>query len=188
VWLVVGLGNPGPKYEGTRHNVGFRVVERLAARWKAPPAKEKFQGLFTRGAFAGEEHVLLEPMTYMNLSGESVRKAMDFFKVPVANVLVVHDEMDLPFGDTRVKVGGGLAGHNGLRSIAQHCTPEFVRIRVGVGRPPGAGADWVLGGFSKAESAELPAVLDAASLAVETSIERGPERAMNLFNIRPKRT
>lgn len=186
MWLVVGLGNPGPKYEGTRHNVGFRVVERLAARWKAPAAREKFQGLVTRGAFAGDEHVLLEPMTFMNLSGESVRKAMDFFKIPIANVVVVHDEMDLGFGEVRVKLGGGLAGHNGLRSIAQHCTPEFVRIRVGVGRPPGAGADWVLGHFSTSESAELPAVLDAASLAVETSIEKGPEKAMHLLHTKPK--
>lgn len=186
MWLVVGLGNPGKQYEGNRHNVGFRVVDRLAERWQAGPLREKFQGRYAKASFATQECVLLEPLTFMNLSGESVRKAMDFFRIPVEHVVVVHDEMDVAFGDVRVKVGGGAAGHNGLRSITQHASADFVRVRVGVGRPPGAGASWVLGDFSKAESATLPDVLEAASLAVETVVEKGPERAMNLFNARPK--
>lgn len=186
MWLVVGLGNPGKQYERNRHNVGFRVVERLAERWKAGPLKEKFQGRFAKASFAGTECVLLEPLTFMNLSGESVRKAMDFFKVPVERVIVIHDEMDVPFGELRVKVGGGAAGHNGLRSITSHATAEFVRVRVGVGRPPRAGAEWVLSDFSSSEGAELGDVLDAASLAVETVVEKGPARAQNLCNARPK--
>lgn len=186
MWLVVGLGNPGKEYAGNRHNVGFRVVERLAERWKAGPLKEKFQGRYARASFAGDDCALLEPLTFMNLSGESVRKAMDFFKIPVERVVVVHDEMDLAYGEVRVKVGGGAAGHNGLRSITQHATAEFIRVRVGVGRPPRAGADWVLSDFSASEGAILSGVLDAASLAVETVIQSGPARAQNQFNTRPK--
>lgn len=186
MWLVVGLGNPGKQYAGNRHNVGFMVVERLVDRWKVGGLKEKFQGRFAKASFAGDECVLLEPLTFMNLSGESVRKAMDFFKIPVERVIVVHDEMDLPYGEVRVKVGGGAAGHNGLRSITQHATADFVRVRVGVGRPPRAGADWVLSDFSASEGAILSGVLDAASLAVETVMEKGPARAQNQLNTRPK--
>lgn len=188
MWLVVGLGNPGPKYAGNRHNVGFKVVELLASRWRAAAAKEKFSGLWTKGTFAGEEAVLLQPMTYMNLSGESVQKAMAFFKVPLSNVIVIHDELDLAYADVRLKMGGGAAGHNGLKSIIQHCGgPEFLRVRIGIGRPPkGAVESWVLGDFDALERAQLQDVLQAAALASEAVLREGPAKAQNQFNTKPK--
>jgi PTH1 family peptidyl-tRNA hydrolase len=188
MWLVVGLGNPGPKYAGNRHNVGFKVVELLASRWHAGLAKEKFSGLWTKGTFAGEEAVLLQPMTYMNLSGESVQKAMTFFKVPLANVIVIHDELDIAFPEVRLKMGGGAAGHNGLKSIIQHCGgPDFLRVRIGISRPPkGTVESWVLGDFDALERAQLPDVLQAAALASEAVLREGPAKAQNQFNTKPK--
>jgi PTH1 family peptidyl-tRNA hydrolase len=187
MWLVVGLGNPGAAYAKNRHNVGFMVVDRLAERANAPGFKDKFSGLFTRASLAGEDVLLLKPLTYMNVSGTSVRKAMDFFKVPIENVLVIHDEMDVAFAELRIKVGGGAAGHNGLKSMTQHCTAEFVRLRIGVGRPPrGSAEDWVLGNFDVSESAELPAVLDAAALAAEAVVLKGPGAAQNSVNTKAK--
>ena len=141
--LVAGLGNPGPKYAGNRHNVGFMVVDELARRWGAPSFRSKCKGELTKVAVGGQDVVLLKPMTYMNRSGESVQAAMQFFKVPVGHVACIHDELDLELGVVRLKVGGGTAGHNGLRSVIQHCgSPDFLRCRVGIGRPergqPGA--------------------------------------------------
>lgn len=188
MWLVVGLGNPGKQYAKNRHNVGFMVTEILGTRWKAPAAKEKFSALWTKAAFGGDDAILLQPQTYMNLSGESVQKAMAFFKVPLANVLVIHDELDLPFEDVRVKVGGGAAGHNGLKSIIQHCGgPDFVRVRIGIGRPPkGAVESWVLGDFDAMEGARLPDVLQAAALASEAVLKDGAAKAQITFNTKPK--
>ncbi len=180
MWLVVGLGNPGSQYAKNRHNVGFRALELCASRWSAGPMKEKFSGLWSKASFAGEELVLLEPQTYMNLSGESVQKAMAFFKIPLASVLVLHDELDLPWKDVRIKVGGGHAGNNGIRSIMQHCGADFVRVRMGIGKPPrGTTESWVLGDFDAMESAELPDVLQAAALAAEAVLQVGAEAAMN---------
>ena len=185
MYLVVGLGNPGKKYERNRHNVGFMVAERLRASNGLPDFREKFSALFSKGdAFA-----LLEPQTYMNLSGDSVQPAAAFLKVPPSNVVVVHDELDLPWKDVRVKVGGGHAGHNGLRSIIGRLgTPEFVRIRVGVGRPPpawkGELADYVLADFDAMERAELPDVVDRAAAAVERVVKDGAAAAMNALNTR----
>lgn len=187
MWLIVGLGNPGPRYRETRHNVGFRVVERLAERASAGPFKEKLKGVFCKATIAGQEVVLLEPMTFMNLSGESVQAAMAFFKVPLSRVLVIHDELDLALRDVRVKVGGGAAGHNGLKSIIQHCGgPDFVRVRIGIGRPArGSTESWVLGAFDPVESAELPDVLQQAALAAEMVVKDGPQAAQNKLNARP---
>lgn len=184
MWLVVGLGNPGSKYAKNRHNVGFMVAEILARRWGAPAAKEKFSGLYTRAAVKGEDVVLLQPQTYMNLSGESVQKAMAFFKIPLDRVLVVHDELDLAFEEVRIKVGGGTAGHNGLKSIVQHGgSPNFVRVRIGIGRPPrGTVESWVLGDFDTMESARLPDVLQAAALASEVVLLEGPSKAQLTFH------
>ncbi|MBW2507411.1 MAG: aminoacyl-tRNA hydrolase, partial [Deltaproteobacteria bacterium] len=134
--LIAGLGNPGPKYANNRHNVGFMVVDELRRRWGASAFRDKFKGEFTKVRVGSDEVVLLKPLTYMNLSGESVQAAMRFFKVPLEQVVCVHDELDLEFGVVRLKVGGGTAGHNGLRSMVQHCGgPGFVRCRVGIGRP-----------------------------------------------------
>lgn len=190
MWLVVGLGNPGAQYARNRHNVGFRVLDLLVSRWGGGPMKEKFSGLWTKASFAGEDVVLLAPQTYMNLSGESVQKAMAFFKVPLSNVLVAHDELDLPWKDVRIKVGGGHAGNNGIRSIMQHCGADFVRVRVGIGKPPrGTTESWVLGDFDAMESAELPDVLNAAALAAEAVLQVGPAAAMNKVHGKgPKKT
>lgn len=189
--LVVGLGNPGKKYERNRHNVGFMVVERLARAHGLPDLKEKFSGVWTKGelAIGGARHpvAVLEPLTYMNLSGDSVQPAAAFLKVAPANVVVVHDELDLPWKDVRLKVGGGHAGHNGLRSIIQRLgTPEFTRVRVGIGRPPpgfkGDVADFVLQDFDAMERAELPDVVDRAAAAVEKVVASGIAAAMNAVN------
>ena len=183
--LIVGLGNPGPKYASHRHNVGFMVTDLLARRWGAPAFREKFKGLFTRATFGGEDVVLLQPMTYMNLSGESVRAAMTFFKVGLESVLVVHDEMDLPFGTCRLKVGGGAAGHNGLKSVTQHGGGNgYLRLRIGIDRPKGGQRPegYVLSDFSVEERAELPAVLERAAEMAESVVADGVEKAMNRWH------
>jgi PTH1 family peptidyl-tRNA hydrolase len=189
MWLIVGLGNPGPKYQYNRHNVGFMVVDRLASRAAAAPFKERFKGICSKGSIGDEEVVLLKPMTWMNLSGESVQAALSFYKVPLSSMIVVHDELDLAFRDVRVKVGGGSAGHNGLKSIIRLCGgSDFVRVRVGIGRPPhGNGESWVLGDFGAEESPHLPDVLDRATLATETVVREGPAVAQNKFNARALR-
>ena len=137
-WLIVGLGNPGAKYAGSPHNIGFEVANLLAARWDLPRAKTKFAGLLTEGRTGpgGPRVAVLLPQTYMNEAGRSVGPARGSYKLPLERVLVLHDEIDLPFGDIRARVGGGLAGHNGLKSLkAELGGPDFARVRVGVGRP-----------------------------------------------------
>lgn len=184
--LVVGLGNPGPKYAKNRHNVGFMVVDRLAAELGAD-LRDRHRGRSAKVRLGGEDVVLLEPLTYMNRSGESVQEAMHFYKVPLPSVLVVHDELDLPFGALRLKQGGGAAGHNGLRSIIACCGgPDFARLRIGIGRPPHGGPvhGWVLGDFDATESARLPDVLKLAPPRVEAVIADGIASAMNRFNAR----
>ena len=178
--LIVGLGNPGPQYAGNRHNVGFMVIDELARRWGAPRSREKFKGEFSKVAVGGEELVLLKPMTYMNLSGESVQAAMQFFKVPLEQVVCIHDELDLEFGVVRLKDGGGTAGHNGLRSMVAHCGPGFVRCRVGIGRPRhGRPEQYVLSDFDSLERAELGLALELAADMVDTSVRNGVRQAMN---------
>jgi PTH1 family peptidyl-tRNA hydrolase len=154
--LVVGLGNPGRKYAGTRHNVGFEVVSELSGRWDLPRAKEKYRGLITEGRTGpgGPRVALLMPQTYMNESGESVSPARGQLRVPLSRVVVVHDEIDLPFGEVQAKQGGGVAGHNGLKSVARGLGDrDFWRVRVGVGRPdstdPEVVSAWVLGRFAE---------------------------------------
>ncbi|MEM9727508.1 MAG: aminoacyl-tRNA hydrolase [Myxococcota bacterium] len=179
--LIAGLGNPGPKYQGNRHNVGFMAVDALADRWAAPGFRDKFKGVFTKASVGGHEVVLLKPMTYMNLSGESVQAAMRFFRVPLDLVMAVHDELDLPFGVARLKVGGGTAGHNGLRSMVAHAGgPDFHRCRVGIGRPEKGRTDgYVLSDFNSLERAELGDVLDRCANMIETSVQEGTRAAMN---------
>ena len=184
--LVVGLGNPGPKYAQTRHNVGFMVVDRLAEVVEAGPFREKFSGVFSR--VTSPDVVLLKPLTFMNLSGESVQQAMKFFKVETRDVLVVYDELDLAFGECRLKVGGGAAGHNGIKSMIAHCGGEgFMRLRVGIGKPRhGDASPHVLGEFSSAERATLDDVLHHAALGIHSVIDKGIAQAMNAFNARKK--
>ncbi len=182
--LVVGLGNPGPQYELNRHNVGFLAIDRIADRANAPSFREKFKGAFTRARLGGEDVVLLKPMTFMNLSGESVRPAMDFFKIDLEDVIVIHDELDIDPGVVRIKSAGGTAGHNGLKSIVKHCGgPGFQRIRVGIGRPPrGNPVNWVLGDFDEMDRAELPDVLDRVEEAIAAIARGGVKDAMNKLN------
>ncbi len=190
--LVVGLGNPGRKYERSRHNVGFMVAEQLAAAHGFPPFKEKFSGVWTKGEVAcanggGHAVALLQPRTYMNLSGDCVQPAAAFLKVEAAKILVIHDELDLPWQDVRLKSGGGHAGNNGVRSVIQRLgTPDFLRVRIGIGRPPagfaGDVADYVLQEFDAMERAELPDVVARACEAVERVICDGLSAAMNSVN------
>ena len=189
--LVVGLGNPGKKYAGNRHNVGFLAVEELRRRESLADFKEKFSGVWTKGEVGGKSIALLRPLTYMNLSGDSVQPAAAFLKAEPAEIIVVHDELDLPFGEVRLKVGGGHAGHNGLRSIIERLGPEFVRVRVGIGRPPagfrGEVADYVLQDFDSAERAELPDVITRAIDAAMRVVTVGIAPAMNVTNEKPKK-
>lgn len=178
MWLVVGLGNPGKQYASHRHNVGFMATDELANLVRAEDFREKFTARFAKASHAGDQLVLLQPQTFMNESGRSVQPASAFFKVEPRNVLVVHDELDLPFGEMRLKVGGGHAGHNGLRSLIQHLgTPEFARLRFGVGRPPadfrGEVADFVLSGFDEAERTKLPDLIRTAAEAVALVVSEG---------------
>jgi PTH1 family peptidyl-tRNA hydrolase len=185
--LIVGLGNPGKKYQANRHNVGFMAVDAMAGDVAGFAWKEKFAGVFGRGELFGKSSVLLKPMTFMNLSGDSVQPAMAFSKVAVGDVIVIHDELDVPFGEVRLKVGGGHAGHNGLRSIIERAgSPDFVRVRVGIGRPPagfrGDVADYVLHDFDSSERAELPDVLGRAIEATKKVLTLGLSAAMNAVN------
>lgn len=188
--LVAGLGNPGPRYAGTRHNVGFMVVERLAGRCSVE-FREKFSGEFARGELSGETFGFLKPSTFMNDSGRSVRAAADFYRVAPEQLFVVHDELDIGFGEVRLKVGGGDAGHRGVRSVIANMGPGFARLRVGVGRPApdfrGSPADFVLQGFSLVEQSELTGVLDRSADALVLAATRGIEVAMNATNQRTSR-
>jgi peptidyl-tRNA hydrolase, PTH1 family len=154
--LIVFLGNPGKKYEKTRHNAAWRLGDNRDRSWQ-----KKFNGLWCKEGNGADQKILLKPQTFMNLSGDSVRKAMDFFKLTPKEVLVVHDELELPFGEVQHRFGGGLAGHNGLKSIKQQLgTADFGRLRIGIGRPPyGDVQRWVLSPFAPIEEAELEDVI-----------------------------
>jgi len=190
VKLVVGLGNPGAEYEQTRHNVGFRIVEYIAARHRIALRREaRLHAKFGVGSIAGSETALLEPQTYMNLSGHAVLATLDAYAVdPATDLLVVYDDLDLPFGRLRLRASGGAGGHNGIgdiqRQLGRH---DFARLRFGIGRPP-TGEDpiaHVLAKFSADEQAQLGAHLDAASDAVELTLAEGVARAMNRVNAGP---
>ncbi len=189
MYLVVGLGNPGPRYQDHRHNAGFMVLEAVARRAETAITSNKFDGLFTRITVKGQAAGLLLPQTYMNCSGEVVAPAARFFKVPPEKILVVHDELDLPFGTLRLKEGGGLAGHNGLRSIADCLgTRDFLRMRFGVGRPlpPMDVTGHVLSAFSPEEQEKLDDHLRRAAKAVNLVLTQGLKVAMGRFHVRPK--
>jgi PTH1 family peptidyl-tRNA hydrolase len=172
-WLVVGLGNPGSQYAATRHNIGFEVANLLAQRWQLPRAKRRFAGLVTDGRTGpgGPRVAILLPQTYMNESGRSVGPARGAYKVPLERVLVLHDEIDLPFGDIRARMGGGLAGHNGLKSLKRELgSPDFGRVRIGVDRPdstdPDRVAGYVLGRFSEPK-ADVEGLVDRSADVAE---------------------
>ena len=185
-WLVVGLGNPGDKYENTRHNVGFMVADELAERQKVPVQRLKFKALTNLVTISGEKVLLMKPVTYMNLSGEAVGQAADFYKIPPDHVLVISDDTALAPGRLRIRKGGSAGGHNGLKNIIQHLgTDQFPRVRVGVGEKPHPDydlADWVLGKFVGEDKKTMDQAVKRAADAVECLIQEGPDRAMNRFN------
>jgi len=180
-WLVVGLGNPGSEYAGTRHNVGFEVTTRLAQRWELPAPRSRYRGLICEGraGFGGPRVAVLLPQTYMNDAGRSVGPARGELRVPLDRVVVVHDEIDLPFGEVRTRLGGGLAGHNGLRSLkAALGSSGFHRVRVGVGRPAGTDpeivAAYVLGRFREPRD-QVDALIEEAADATQRLLAAGAD-------------
>lgn len=184
-WLVAGLGNPGPAYAANRHNVGFMVLDLLAARVGARLKSHKGRADVAEARLAGERVVLARPRSYMNDSGGPVSSVRAFYKVDVGRIVAIHDELDLPFGVVRLKRGGGAGGHNGLRSLtASLGSPDYLRVRFGIGRPPGRmdPAAFVLRDFSAAERKELPVGLELAADAVEALLKEGLEPAQNRFH------
>ncbi|GIN22965.1 aminoacyl-tRNA hydrolase [Siminovitchia fordii] len=183
--LIVGLGNPGPRYEKTRHNIGFEVIDELASRNGVKLSDAKFSGLFANINKNGEKAILLKPLTYMNLSGESIRPLADYYKIPVENVLVIYDDLDLPVGKIRLRQKGSAGGHNGMKSTIQHLgTSEFNRIRIGINRPPEGikVPDYVLGRFSSDEWDEMQSVIQTCADACEEWLEKPFLEVMNRFN------
>lgn len=169
MWLLVGLGNPGDKYSGNRHNIGFMVLDALADEYGAPAWRSKFQSEMAEGRVGDEKVVFLKPQIYMNESGQGIGKAAKFYKIPPSRIIIFHDELDLNAGKMRVKVGGGVAGHNGLKSARAHLgTADFVRVRLGIGHPGDRGAvsGYVLSDFAKSEQGWLDRLVPSAARRV----------------------
>jgi PTH1 family peptidyl-tRNA hydrolase len=186
-WLVAGLGNPGSQYARNRHNAGALALEELAARIDASFKRHKSGCFVAEGELSGERVVLARPISYMNESGRPLRALATYYKIDAGHIVVLHDEIDIPFGEVRIKFGGGTAGHNGLKSIVAHLgTQDFTRVRIGVSRPRGerGATGHVLGDFSTSERDELPVVLDRVADAVERILEVGIDGAMNEVNTR----
>ena len=185
-WLAVFLGNPGPRYEGTRHNAGFMAGDALAKAKGAAINKARFRALTATVDIGGEKLMLMKPQTYMNLSGEAVAQAVKFYKIAPDHVIVVSDEVSLPIGKLRVRAKGSAGGHNGLKSIISCLgTEDFPRIRIGVGAPPHPDydmADWVLSSFRNQDAEDMAKAAARAAEAVECYIRSGPEKTMNLYN------
>jgi len=189
MWLVVGLGNPGSRYARNRHNAGFMVVDELRRRAGAPAPRLKLGAELSEATLAGKPVLLCKPMEFMNCSGLAVQRAAAFWKIPPDRAVVVHDEMDVPFGRLKLGFAGGSGGHNGLQSILQEWgSPDFARVRFGIGRPPAQwdAADYVLADFSTDERRLLPDLIGEAADATETIVKSGLQAAMNIFNKRKK--
>jgi PTH1 family peptidyl-tRNA hydrolase len=189
--LIVGLGNPEPKYEQTRHNIGFAAVDALARSWKIPLSENrKFQGEFGEGVSPNHEKIrLLKPLTYMNNSGQAIRAVVDWFKLPPESILVIYDDMDLPVGKIRLRLSGSAGGHNGMKSAIAHlCTQNFPRLRIGIGKPHQAASNngntisHVLGRFSTTENQVVSKLLPLIVDCVELCLKQGVETAMNRYN------
>ena len=187
-WIIAGLGNPGPEYAGTRHNAGQMVLallaERIGARFKAHRSRCEI----AEGRLANQPVTLARPLSYMNLSGPPLVALAGFYKTPAQRLVVIHDELDIPFGTVRLKLGGGDNGHNGLRSISQALgTKEYYRVRLGIGRPPGRmdAASYVLRDFTQAERKDLPWSIDRAADATEELLARGLTEAQNRYHAEP---
>lgn len=185
-WLIVGLGNPGDKYDGTRHNAGFWAVDALADQGRFQITQVKFKALTAQTEVGGQGALVMKPTTYMNLSGEAVGEAARFYKLPPDHVLVFSDDVDLPLGRLRIRTGGSAGGHNGLKSIIQHLgSDQFPRLKVGVGEKPHPGydmADWVLSRFQGEDRKVMDEAVKRAADAVECFLRDGPQKAMNRYN------
>ena len=185
-WLLVGLGNPGDKYDNTRHNVGFAAIDQLAEELRVPVQKLKYRALTQTVELGGAKVLLMKPITYMNLSGEAAGEAARFFKIPADHVLVLSDDVSLPVGKLRIRKGGSAGGHNGLKNIIQHLgTDQFPRVKIGVGEKPHPDydmADWVLGKFAGEDLKTITQAIERAGKAAACYIQDGPDKAMNKFN------
>ena len=185
-WMFVFLGNPGPKYDGTRHNAGFMVGDELAKKCGVSINRLKNKALTEKCRIAGEEVLLVKPQTYMNLSGEAVRPLADFDKIPPERILVVSDEVSLPIGKLRLRASGSAGGHNGLKSIIQHLgTDKFPRLRIGVGAPPHPDydmADWVMAVFRNQDAVDMAASVKRAADALESYVKDGLDKTMTVYN------
>lgn len=182
-WLIVGLGNPGARYDGTRHNVGFQVLDTLAGRLGVALNRAQDKALQTRGTIAGQQVVLAKPITFMNVSGEAVGKLTRYYKIPSHKVLVVHDDLDLPTGKVRLRARGGHGGHNGMRSITQHLkgSQDFPRLKIGIGRPAGQlpVASFVLQAFNKSEATEIDIAVQECCDIIHSIMAVGLEKALS---------
>ena len=189
MYIIAGLGNPTREYEKTRHNVGFDTIDVLADRLNTSVDEKKFKGLYGKGIIAGEKVILLKPQTFMNLSGESVREAADFYKVDPEHIIVIYDDISLDVGQLRIRKKGSAGGHNGIKNIIAHLgTQEFPRIKVGVGDKPKDMdlADYVLGHFSKEDQAKMDEAFKDAADAAEMILDKGMDAAMNHYNMKKK--
>lgn len=175
MFLVVGLGNPGAEYKGNRHNIGFMATDEIVRRYNFGAWKSRFNAQVSEGVIDGEKVIVLQPQTFMNNSGQAVRAAMDFYKLPVSQVIVLHDEMDIPVGKIKAKVGGGAGGHNGLKSIDAHCTPNYARVRIGIGHPGDKNlvVNWVLSNFAKADKEIITTELEHVAEALPQLLAHG---------------
>lgn len=183
MYLVAGLGNPGREYEGTRHNVGFEVIDHLSRSLGIEVSRIKFKGLMGDANIAGERVIFLKPSTFMNLSGISISEAASFYKIPVQNIIIVYDDISIDFGRIRIRPSGSDGGHNGMKSIIyQLGSDDFPRIRVGIGGPDKNLVSYVLGRFKEEEVKSLPEIMDTASAAVLEIIQNGVQSAMNKYN------
>ncbi len=183
--VIVGLGNPGKQYEQTRHNIGFQAIEALKDRWNVHQMQTKFNGAYATVHRPEGKVILVQPMTYMNLSGECVRPLIDYFNVPVEDVIVLYDDLDLALGEMRLRFKGGAGGHNGMKSLIQHLgTNEFKRIRLGIGRPTNRQpvVDYVLAPFTATERQEVKDVIQRAADACEAALTEDFQDVMNRFN------
>ncbi|QEQ15229.1 aminoacyl-tRNA hydrolase [Bacillus sp. BS98] len=183
--LIVGLGNPGREYELTRHNIGFMAIDELAKRWNISLNEQKFKGVFGAGFVNGEKVILLKPLTYMNLSGESIRPLMDYYKIDVDDFVVMYDDLDIPVGKLRLRMKGSAGGHNGVKSTISHLgTQEFQRIRMGIDRPKNGMkvVDYVLGRFTSEEIPDVDHSIEKAADACEEWLNKPFLQIMNTFN------
>lgn len=184
-YIICGLGNPGPRYELTKHNIGFLVIDMFADKHDLSIDQKKFKALFSQADISKQKVYLLKPQTYMNLSGESLNEARQFFKIEPQNIIIIHDDLDFPFGAVKIKIGGGSGGHNGLTSIIERLgTSDFIRVRMGIGRPTGHidPADYVLQPYSEEQNKVLEECISQGVEALEVILKDGVSSAMSKFN------